>query len=55
MNKRFDGYTFISVFLILSVIWQQGEVALYGYSQESVMDTFCGAVLAFYITREITI
>ena len=41
------------IFLVIGVIWQEAERALYGFSQDSVIDAICAVLLSFFIAKEI--
>lgn len=53
MNKADLIPSAFCIFLVIGVIWQEAEKALYGFSQSSVVDAVCAVLLSIFMTKEI--
>lgn len=47
LTVRFCCY--VGVFLIISILWRMAEVKLYGFTQESIIDSMAAIVLSLGI------
>lgn len=47
LTVRFCCY--VGVFLIISMLWRMAEVKLYGFTQESIIDSMAAIVLSLGI------